>query len=100
MPRLDGRQWRGLVESAHGDLDTIIGEDEGRVGSGKLGGRHLGCVDGAGSFDCVDNLQVLSEVYGLETGSKFFDELLARRNNSVRGKPYRPMGGFRLAGSR
>jgi hypothetical protein len=31
---------------AYGDLDTIIGEDEGRVGGSELGGRHVGYVLG------------------------------------------------------
>lgn len=29
---------------AYGDINAVIGEDEGRVGGCKLGGRHLDCM--------------------------------------------------------
>ena len=35
-------QWANL----YSDVDTVIGEDEGRVRGGKFGGRHGDCVCG------------------------------------------------------
>ena len=29
---------------AYGDINAIIGEDEGRIGGCELGGRHLDCM--------------------------------------------------------
>jgi len=29
---------------AYGDINAVIGEDEGRIGGCELGGRHLDCM--------------------------------------------------------
>lgn len=34
------------MAATHSDLDTIIGEDEGRVGRSELGGRHCDGIGG------------------------------------------------------
>lgn len=39
-----GREWVG--NCTYGDLDAVVGEDQGRVGDSKLGGRHLGRLMG------------------------------------------------------
>jgi len=56
----------GWWAATHSDLDTIIGEDEGRVGRSELGGRHCDWFGGfatEGDFADVDRKFGVGSIY-------------------------------------
>ncbi len=53
-----GLDWTGKVLT-YGDLDAVVGKDQGRVGNSKLGGRH-----GGRGRDCWTRFGVVSKGIG------------------------------------